>query len=387
MINFFVTEAASHGIRDYLQARGLPIADRMRVVEYERLREITRLPLGGTVFAALDQTTAAATAAASLIHDQLASADPAVAVLNNPRKVLRRFDLLTRLYETGCNRFRVIRALDDPRALRFPVFIRREHRHDGSLTPLLHDQRALDRALGELVFRGMGLTDLLIVEFCDTSDGDGLFRKYSAMRIGDVILPRHLHVSRDWVTKSENTLREEPLITEERAYLEGHPHERWLWHVFNLAQIAYGRIDYGIYRGEPQVWEINTNPTLGRNAARAARPDGDRDRHLREPGRAIAHHRMLEAFRRIDLPEASRELSIVIDPLLRTRLSFERARAGRRSAALAAVARIGRHPGIRRLVKGAVFTAAAPVAPMLARAMRLRHRHRPKKQENPSNLS
>lgn len=386
MINFFVTQAGSHSIRDYLQARGLPIVDRMRVVEYERLGAITRLPLGGTVFAALDQTTAAATAAAALIHNQLSAAVPSVPVLNDPRRVLRRFDLLTRLYETGCNRFSVIRALDDPSALRFPVFIRPEHRHDGSLTPLLHNRRALDRALAELVFRGIGLTGLLIVEFCDTSDGDGLFRKYSAMRIGDIILPRHLHVSRDWVTKSENALREASLVKEELAYVEDHPHERWLWHVFNMAQIGYGRIDYGIYRGEPQAWEINMNPTLGRNAARAARPDRDRDRHLREPGRAMAHRRMLEAFRRIDLPAVSREIPIVIDPLLSTRLGFEEARAGR-SAAMAAVARIGRYPRIRRLVKTAVFTAAAPIAPMLVRAMRLRHRHRPTKQRNPSNVS
>lgn len=371
MINFFVTGAASNGIRDYLQARGLSIADRLHVVEYERLGEITCLPLGGSVFAALDQTSAAATAAASEIYDQLAAAAPAVTLLNDPRKVLRRFDLLTRLYETGCNRFRVIRAWDDPGALRFPVFIRLEHRHNGSMTPLLHDRRALDRALVNLLFRGIRPTELLIVEFCDTSNGDGLFRKYSAMRIGDVLLPRHLHASRDWVAKSANTVPDEALVREELTYLEGHPHERWLWQVFNLAQIDYGRIDYGLLRGEPQVWEINLNPTIGRNPARAERPEENRTRQLREPGRARSHERMLEAFRRIDPPPPQREVPIVIDSLLRTRLESERARNGRPSAA---VARIDRHPRLKRFVKAAVFQAAAGVAPTLARAVRLRHR-------------
>ena len=31
-----------------------------------------------------------------------------------------------------------------------------------------------------------------------------------------------------------------------------------------MARIDYGRIDYGVLAGEPQVWEINTNPTIGR---------------------------------------------------------------------------------------------------------------------------
>ena len=376
MINFFVPRSANHCIRDYLQARGLPIAEHVQVIEHERLASLTRLTLGGTVFAALDQATAAASAACALIHDWLRAADPTVVVLNDPRKVLRRFELLTRLYQTGCNRFRVIRALDDPRGLRYPVFIRPEHRHDGSLTPLLHDRRALDRALGELMFRGIALSDLIIVEFCDTSDANAVYRKYSAMRIGDVILPRHLHASGDWVTKSENSLRDEALIKEELAYLEGHPHEQWLRQVFDLAHIEYGRIDYGVYRGEPQVWEINMNPTLGRNAARAPRPEADRYRHLQEPGRTIAHQRMLEAFRTIDVPPPSREIDIVIDPVVRARLDVEAAQASRTSLAAAPAGRLERHPRIRRFVKSAIFTAAAPVAPVLAQVMRHRHRHR-----------
>nr|AHZ45571.1 hypothetical protein [uncultured bacterium] len=376
MINFFVPGAATHCIRDYLRGRGQPIAEQVHVVEHDRLGSLTRLPLGGTIFAALDQTSAAASAACAVIYDHLASASPPVAVLNDPRKVLRRFELLTRLHQSGCNRFRVIRALDDPRGLRYPVFIRPEHRHDGSLTPLLRDRRSLDRTLGELMFRGITLSDLLIVEFCDTSDASGVYRKYSAMRIGDVILPRHLHVSGDWVTKSENSFRNESFIREELAYLEEHPHERWLRQVFDLAHIEYGRIDYGMYRGEPQVWEINMNPTIGRNAARPTRPDADRHRHLQEPGRAVSHQQMLEAFRRIDASTPSRELDIVIDPALRARLDVEAAQASRQSRAAAVTDRVARHPRIRRLVKNAIFTAAGPVAPVLAEVMRRRHRHR-----------
>lgn len=377
MINFFVPGSANHCIRDYLQGRGQPIAKQMHVVEHEHLRTLTRLPLGGAIFAALDQTRVAASATCAVIYDQLASA--AVPVLNDPRKVLRRFELLTHLHESGCNRFRVIRALDDPRGLRYPVFIRPEDRHDGSVTPLLHDRRTLDRTLGELMFRGIALSDLLIVEFCDTSDANGVYRKYSAMRIGDVILPRHLHISGDWVTKSENSFRNESFIKEELAYLEEHPHERWLRQVFDLAHIEYGRIDYGMYRGEPQVWEINMNPTLGRNAARGPRPDADRYRQLQEPGRTMAHERMLEAFRALDVAPPSREIDVVLDPVLRARLEVE-AQAAHQPRPAAGSGHVA-HPRLRRFVKNAIFTAAAPVAPVLAQAMRHRHRRRLTRQE------
>ena len=32
--------------------------------------------------------------------------------------------------------------------------------------------------------------------------------------------------------------------------------------IFDLAQIEYGRIDYGMLDGKVQCWEINTNPGL-----------------------------------------------------------------------------------------------------------------------------
>jgi hypothetical protein len=34
--------------------------------------------------------------------------------------------------------------------------------------------------------------------------------------------------------------------------------------MFDLARIEYGRIDYGMLNGRPQLWEINTNPTIWR---------------------------------------------------------------------------------------------------------------------------
>jgi hypothetical protein len=368
MINFFVTGAASFCIREYLQMRGAAIADRVNVVEYEELGDLTALPAGPVVFAAVDQIGRAAADAAAQICDRIAGALGPRAVLNDPRKVLRRFDLLSRLHEGGGNRFKTIRAVDDPCGLRYPVFIREEDQHSGSLTPLLGDRWALERALGEMVFRGLRPSRLLIVEFCDTSGPDGLFRKYSAMKIGDVILPRHLHISREWVTKSNSNVVDETALDEELTFFEQHPHERWLRQVFETAQIQYGRIDYGIFEGAPQVWEINTNPTLGRRLSRGPRAPGDALGPRRERNRALAHQWMLEAFRRLDSPPDTRSIPIVVDAALQKRLQSEFRRI-RRWATVATVHRAFTNGRLRPLLDR-VRPALGPIAPAVARLTR-----------------
>jgi hypothetical protein len=110
------------------------------------------------------------------------------------------------------------------------------------------------------------------VELCDARGPDGLYRKYSAFRVSGRILPRHVHVSAHWVSKSGSSLTNQATVREEAQNFETNPHEAWLRHIFELANVEYGRIDYGVANGELQVWEINTNPTLGRNPRRAPKP-------------------------------------------------------------------------------------------------------------------
>ena len=368
MINFFVTSAASFCMREYLQQRGAAIADRVKIVEYEQLGDLAGLPAGPVVFAAVDQIGRATTIAAAEIADRVARGAGQPAVLNHPATVLRRFDLLARLHETGCNRFKSIRATDDPRSLTYPVFVREEDQHSGSLTPLLADRRALERALGEMVFRGLRPSRLLIVEFCDTSGPDGLFRKYSAMKIGDTIVPRHLHVSPDWVTKSNSNLVDRTLLREELTFFERHPHQQWLRQVFEIARIEYGRIDYGICDGEPQVWEINTNPTLGRRLGRAPRPQNDPLGAEREHNRRLSHERMLEAFKRVDAATEGRPVPIAFGRALQKQLQSER-RSSRRWATVATVHQAVTHGPLRPLFER-IRPALGPIAPAVARLTR-----------------
>jgi hypothetical protein len=261
MVNYFVSRSGIHTISNYLARAGKAHAHLIHVVPYDKVHERTAIARGTCIFAALDQLSDAQREVLPELADQLSRAG--LRVLNDPRRVRLRYQLLRTLHASGQNVFTVYRPADVGQVRGFPVFVRDEHLHNGNLTPLLHDAGELQRALHGLMLRGRRLSDLLIVEFCDTSDAQGHFRKYSAFKMGDAIIPRYLEVSRHWMIKTETRVSDADALAEDRAYLETNSHECWLRDIFALAGIDYGRIDYAMLNGRPQVWEINTNPALG----------------------------------------------------------------------------------------------------------------------------
>ena len=53
------------------------------------------------------------------------------------------------------------------------------------------------------------------------------------------------------------------LVQRERNFIETNPHKAEIDHIFNVAGIDFGRIDYGVRAdGGIHVFEINTNPNL-----------------------------------------------------------------------------------------------------------------------------
>src|SRR6185295_3950970 len=70
-----------------------------------------------------------------------------------------------------------------------------------------------------------------------------------------------LFFSRNWQIR-EAELDDAELLAEELRYVEENPHAAELAEVCRLAGIRYGRIDYSLLEGRPQVWEINTNPMI-----------------------------------------------------------------------------------------------------------------------------
>ena len=322
MIQFFVDHDGAHGIRSYLIHRGASIAGSIRPVEYELLPSMAAIPASSAIFAAVDQIGPTGRAVASAIGRRLRNR--CLTVLNDPERALRRYDLLHALHAAAINRFIARRASESFAGLRFPVFVRQEHRHDGALTGPLQDEGALVRALTEAVLRGYRRSDLLVVEFCDTRGADGLYRKYSAMRIADQMLPRHLHVSDFWICKSGSSLVNEDTVREEREYFDNHPHDAWLWEVFRIANIEFGRIDYGIVDGVPQVWEINTNPTLSRSDRQPHVNTHEQFRPMLEVCRRAFHSQFLDALRAVDVPDVGLgELPITIAPATRRKMRAE----------------------------------------------------------------
>jgi hypothetical protein len=259
MIYFATTQRNERPIRKYLAGFGAPLRRRLRPVRYEWLLGARRIPSGVWCFSDLELLSDAERARAAGIWQQLQARG--CRLLNHPTRSLRRYDLLRLLEQQGGNRFRARRLSEGVEPRRYPVFVRRENDHKGSRSPLLHDASALRTEVERLCADGEDPRELLVTEFCDTADADGVYRKYAAFAIGDAILPRHLFFRRDWQVK-RNQLADEAFIDEELKYMETNPHERRLREIFTAAHISYGRIDYALLDGEIQVWEINTNPVI-----------------------------------------------------------------------------------------------------------------------------
>lgn len=330
---------------NYLDVRGRSIADRFEIVAYEKLPRCFR---GGTyVFAALEQLSSPMERLVEHLHAQLSACD-GVRILNRPGRSLRRYELLSELSRLQRNEHRAARATDDLSGLRYPVFLRGEHTHDGALSPLLHDAREVEAWIGRLVVVGRQLDELLVIEFCDTADSNGLYRKYAAFVIGDRILPRSLDHGHDWMLKRQGTAYTHATLAEEFEYVRNNPHERELREIFAIAGVDYGRIDYSVHDGRIRTWEINLHPTIGRGREGSKHKAPAEFQAIHAQTKDYVHERLREAWVNVDLHD-DRELEVTLDPALVT-------------AAIAAP-----QPGYRSPLAAAVRKALRPIKPLLLR--------------------
>ncbi|MFL6247933.1 MAG: hypothetical protein ACJ74H_18060 [Thermoanaerobaculia bacterium] len=308
----FLAPAGERLMHNYLDVRGRAIADRFEIVYYEKLPERFR---GGTyVFAALEQLSAPAERLVESLYAQLAGCE-GVRILNQPGRTLRRYELLSELARRGYNDHRAVRATEELHGLRYPVFLRGERTHDGALSPLLHDTAEVETWIGRLLVIGRKLDELLVMEFNDTADEHGVFRKYAAFIIGNQILPRSLDYGRDWMLKRQGTEYTRETLAEEFDYIRTNPHERELREIFAIAGVDYGRIDYSMKNGRVQTWEINLHPTIGRGreGSKYKAPTGVAATHAIT--KDYMHEHLREAWVNIDL-ENDRELPVKLDPAL-----------------------------------------------------------------------
>jgi hypothetical protein len=255
------------------------------------------------------------------------------------------------LSNTGINTFKAQRAAEASVAVRFPVFVREESNHNGALTGLLTSRRELERALLALRARGFPLTDLLIVEFCDLSDAEGVFRTASAVRLGEHIIPVHLLSGRRWMLKWDESDHGERAMQENLEYVLGNPHRAWIRRIFDLAGVDFGRIDYGIRGDTLQAWEINTNPTLGPPRGPEPLPFAPKPEALLQESRVFFHTALRGAFQELDATTGGARVTVGIDPVLIARMRAEEAVVERQRKVLGVLHRIYSLPLIGRLFR------------------------------------
>ncbi|WP_006746417.1 hypothetical protein [Thioalkalivibrio paradoxus] len=260
MIYYVCVERFAHTLASMLVHFRPDLRHRLRVIPYARLELLDRVHAGVVIWADVDRIAPAMRQRAAAIHERLAGRG--IRLLNHPERSLRRFQLLDALAASGHNAFRVFRPGALPPDLRFPVFLRREAGALAVPPDLLPDRASLLNALDAAPMQGANDDDWIVAEYSAESEADGHFRKYGAYRIGDTVFAQHCFISPSWFVKHPPAGMNDSHRLEHREYVRQNPHADWVLQMFDLAGIAYGRIDYGRIAGRLQVFEINTNPMV-----------------------------------------------------------------------------------------------------------------------------
>ena len=308
MLRFVTTRSHSYTA---LPLRRLFGRSKVAVWHYDRLFRAASLPAGTWIFADHERLDPyelrLAAEAARLLRAGNAR------VLNDPARVRCRVDLLQALHRAGINRFSAWRADEAQRPDRFPVFIRAEGDHLLPYSGLLHNQHELDAQLEALKASGTPLRGLAVITQAAQEIRPGQWRKCATFRVGDRVFAHHQVVDYRWIVKTGDAkrLKKEPalaaLIAEERAFVRDNPHADLLAHAFEVAGIAFGRADFGLVDGVPQIYEINTNPVLGLSE--------DAGVPMRDETLRMARERLLAAIGALIGPDAG---TVAMDsPLLK----------------------------------------------------------------------
>ncbi len=264
MIHFVTTRDHGTTFRHLVARLGPEVC---RLWAYETLFPERRLPGGTWIFTDHERLSAHELALAARVAFHLEQGG--ARVLNHPVRVARRFDLLARLKQVGINDFAAWRAETFPRPERFPVFLRNEYDHKTRpATPLIRSQQELDAALARLQREGFSLVGKLVVEYAGAEVSPGVWQRLQSYRVGGVIIAHTNVVDFDWVVKDATDRRRleahpdfDRFLAGEEAFIRQNLHADLLARAFDLAGIEYGRADFALVDGRPQIYEINTNPT------------------------------------------------------------------------------------------------------------------------------
>jgi hypothetical protein len=293
MVRFLVTRGHGYTVKDVRQAAPF----RVRVMQYDQLFRARWLWDATYVFSDLDRLSFNDLDIAAELFQQMRCRG--LKVWNDPAEVKSRYALLRALHTAGINDFNTYRADELGEMIRYPVFLRKTKDHQYPLTDLLADRTALDQAIQGTVAAGVPREHLMVVEYAAEPVRPGVFRKLSAFRIGSLIVPHNNVHDSHWLVKYGRILGTiEDLYLEERKMLDSNPFADALRKAFDIAHVEYGRADFGIFHGRPQIYEINTNPYVGApaphpSAMRAGNVQRAWEMYIRALGRLDQQQRRL----------------------------------------------------------------------------------------------
>lgn len=328
MINFISPEDQIWIIHNLIDRLDEDVRPFIRPISYHDFNDPLDIVEGAVVFTGLGVLTDVQREIAIEIADQLTRSDLEFRIMNHPEIALGRLDLLKSLHMKGFNSFEVYRlsevSLDEPN---FPVFIREEHNHTGTVSDIINDPDSLKNAIIDVQNRGFNIESLLIVEYLDTSDETGLFRKYSVQKFGNNIIPRYLSLDFHWMVKENSEIPDgRELYTDERVqeevqFMLENPHEEKLREIFEIAGIHFGRIDYSLLNGQIQTWEINTLPTF---VSYPGTKKQNPKRKKRDESKRIFYDLMSRTVRELINESAGKKLTISTSSFLKKKISRER---------------------------------------------------------------
>lgn len=281
--------------------------DNIEPLDYDSLFLKEKLPVATYIFTDLDRLGPWELEMAARIYRCLKNGG--ARVLNNPARVLLRFHMLRQLEQAGINQFGVYRPAMGEMPKRYPVFIRRDRFHSGMLTDAINTPEALQSELERLMDDGLPLTNLMIVEFATEPEPAGYYKKMSAYRIGDHYFRDTAVTQDDCIVKmGADGIATEADDEEELATMNTVPHEDLVRRTFELSHIEYGRIDLGRWQGKPQVYEINTNPSISFKA--------DGPSLARNKSRQTFETNYTTALLAIDTPDSNDEIIEIEDKVI-----------------------------------------------------------------------
>lgn len=259
MLYYFVTERNYNPPLHFLHTKwGKPFRNSILPLSYSWAANLNSFSGGIFLFSDLEILTDKEMSNARLLAERISKQKEDFLILNDPRKALTKLEVLQNLHKAGINQYRAYSLCDYKNIKKFPVFLKGAGNHGGPASKLLYSRKEIEAHLKSVNINPQS-HDFFLVEHLLTDQQMGYYTKFSYYKFGPHVFPRHVFFNKDWMIKVRDRLSPS-LANFEREFMLNDPHRETILQVFEECNLEYGRVDYSLLDGKPQIWKINTNP-------------------------------------------------------------------------------------------------------------------------------